>query len=87
MHHFCFYELFFTKYFTKYSNSVFITLFVKYFSAIFKNITHVLYKKNVPAKQDKMFMWENNVPSQQDTEFKKMGSLLGGIIDFHINVF
>ena len=30
--------------------SVFITLFVECFSAIFKNVTHVLYEQKLPCK-------------------------------------
>ena len=43
--------------------------------------------KNVPAKRDKMFIWEKNVPPEQDPDFAKVGSLLGGIIYFHLNRF
>ena len=33
--------------------------------------------KNVPAKEDQMFMWEKNVPPKRDPGFIKMGFLLG----------
>ena len=67
-------------------NSVFIILFVQSFSAIFKKSHMRFINKNVPARRDKMFIWEKNVPSKRDPEFMKVGSLLGGIIHFHLNI-
>ena len=45
-----------------------------------------MYFKNedVPAKRDKMFIWDKNVPAKLDPAFIKMGS---GRICFHINRF
>ena len=40
--------------------------------------------KNVPAKQDETFIQEKNVPPKRDPGFMNVGSLLGGIIYFHI---
>ena len=66
---------------------VLITLFVECFPAIFKNITHALYKKNFPAKRDELFILEKNVPPKRNLGFMKVGSLVGGRINFHINRF
>ena len=43
--------------------------------------------KNVPAKQDETFTQEKNVPPKRDPGFMNVGSLLGGIIYFHIKNF
>ena len=69
-------------------NSIVVTLLVDYFSAIFENITqNKSINKNIPAKRDKVFVWEKNVPPERDPGFMKVVSLLGGKIYFYINKF
>ena len=44
-------------------------------------------KKNIPAKWDQMFISKRNVPPKQYPGIMKEGSLIGGMIYFHITDF
>ena len=68
-------------------SSAFITLFAECFSAICKNIAHALYKQKRPCKAGRDVYMGKNVPPKRDPGFMRVGSLLGGIIYFHITDF
>ena len=63
---------------------VLITIFVECFSAIFKKLTHLLYKQKGPCKAERNVYLEKNVPPKRDPGFMEVGSLLGGRINTHI---
>ena len=87
----------FMKYFTTFCElllnrlinltSVSITLSAECFSAIFKNITHALYKQKRPCKVGWNVYMGKIVPPKRDPGFLNVGSLVGGIIHLHIADF
>ena len=58
-----------------------------FFVTSLKNIAHALYEEKHPCKAGPNVYMEKNVPPKWDPGIRKEGSLIGGMIYFHITDF